>query len=282
MPPRRPREATIEHLTNVTPHEFAQFSALSKIDCAECTFPRDHPIHAVHMELVPNDPEKGHPMQSLSTDDIELALSLGVDPEDSGPLSDERRKELEAVLNGPQPESEHENAVGAAVTQDAIAAAAEQIMAKLAAAQGGSVTAQGGVTPSAATAQSTSFEAILKQIDPRDSEAALAMLEWLHQNGRMQVIGNLAGGGYLWHYAEPKGTSKQGYVPGGTKGGRMVDEALDKARASGATPAKRGMCDKCFSVVVQHDDGTVTTDDANEHGAPTAGCSAGGTHNFNA
>lgn len=216
-----------------------------------------------------HEPEKGQTNMGLSTDDIELALSLGVDPDDSGPLSNERRQELEAQLAGAsEAETEHDAAVSGAIGQDAIAAAAEQIMAKLAAAGAGAPAApqQGGV------------EALLQSIDPRDSEAHLAILQFLIDNKRMQVIGSLAGGGYLFHYQEPKGTSMEGYMPGGTKGGRMVDQALDKAKASGATAAKRGMCDKCYSVVVQHDDGSVTTDDE----AANTACSSGGTHNFNA
>ncbi len=208
-----------------------------------------------------------------STDEIEIALSLGVDPEDSGPLSSERRAELEAQLQGGQEaETQHEQAVGGAVDQSAIDAATEQILARLQAA--------GGVAASAspqATGQPGTISSILSQIDPRDSETHLALLQFLMDNKRIQIIGNLAGGGYLMHYQEPKGTSMEGYIPGGTKGGRMVDQALEQAKASGATAAKRGMCDKCYSVVIQQDDGSVVTDDSSAN----ATCSAGGTHNFN-
>lgn len=208
-------------------------------------------------------------MSNLSIDDIELALSLGVDPDDSGPLSDERRKELEAQLgnNGTETETEHEQAVGAAVSQDAIAAATEQIMARLAA-------AGAGATPAAAQGVSP-VEAFLASVDPRDSETHLALMQFLIDNQRMQVIGTLAGGGYMFHYAEPKGTTKEGYIPGATKGGRMVDQALEQAKASGAKPRKTGICDKCWSAVEQHDDGSVTTEDG------STACSSGGTHNFN-
>lgn len=114
----------------------------------------------------------------------------------------------------------------------------------------------------------------LSSIDPRDSEAALLMFDWLTKTGRLQTIGNLSGGGYLLHYSEPKGTTKAGYTPGGTQGGRMVDAALEKATEAGAVPVKRGICGNCYSAVKIVDDVVVSdSDDSPE-------CSAGGAHEF--
>lgn len=96
------------------------------------------------------------------------------------------------------------------------------------------------------------FEDVLAQVDPRDSEAALAMLDFLLTTGRLNRVGVLDGGqGYLFVYHEPKGTTKAGYRPGGTQGDRIVDAAVDKARADGKVPAKRGVCGKCVSAIYQ-------------------------------
>lgn len=122
-----------------------------------------------------------------------------------------------------------------------------------------------------------SFADALNDVDPRDSEAALAMLDWLLRNKRLNRVGTLDGGqGYLFVYQEPKGTSKEGYVPGGTQGGRVVDDALDKQREAGVTPkGPSSLCKKCYSAVRTLDDGSVVLDDASED----AKCSAdGGAH----
>ena len=125
--------------------------------------------------------------------------------------------------------------------------------------------------------QPTSFDDVIKKLDPRDSDSALAMFEWLSANGRFQLVGTLNGGGYLLHYSEPKGSSKQGYTPGATQGGRMVDEAVDKARAAGGKARETGMCDKCWSAVEKQADGIVVSDDEHKN----AVCPNGGDHTFN-
>ena len=128
-------------------------------------------------------------------------------------------------------------------------------------------------------AQPVSLEDVLLAIDPADSEAALLLLEWLQGTGRLSVVATLAGsGGYLFHYAEPKGATKEGYVPGGTQGGRMVDAAMDQAKAAGAVKKNVGLCDKCWSAVEKLDDGSIVTSDETQ----SAACSAGGPHTFNA
>lgn len=128
-----------------------------------------------------------------------------------------------------------------------------------------------------AQAAPTSFEDVLKQIDPRDSDAALAMFNWLSDNGRFGLVGQLNGGGYLLHYSEPKGTTKAGYTPGATKGGRMVDQAVAQAKEAGAKPRQTGLCDKCWSAVEKLDDGSIVSDDDQKNPV----CSAGGDHTFN-
>lgn len=101
------------------------------------------------------------------------------------------------------------------------------------------------------------FEEKLKAVDPTDSDAALAMLDWLMQYKRLQRVGVLDGGqGYLFVYAEPKGSTKAGYVPGGTAGGRIVDDTLDKQRQTGP-PKKQGLCSGCYSAVFEAPDGSV-------------------------
>ena len=106
------------------------------------------------------------------------------------------------------------------------------------------------------------FKDILDTIDSRDSDAGLLMLDWLLQTGRLQRLGVLDGGaGYLFGYKEPKGSSKQGYAPGGTKGDRIVDAAVEQTRASGIEPTKRGLCKHCFSAVYKHVSGAIMLDD---------------------
>ena len=109
-------------------------------------------------------------------------------------------------------------------------------------------------------AQPQSFEEILAQVDPRDSDSALAMLDWLVKTGRLNRIAVLdGGGGYLFMYGEPKGSSKAGYTPGATQGDRIVDQAVDAQRAAGAAPTKRGVCQHCISAVAEVD-GKVVSD----------------------
>lgn len=125
-----------------------------------------------------------------------------------------------------------------------------------------------------ATGQPETFDDALSKVDPRDSDAALAMLDWLLRNQRLHRLGVLDGGGYLFAYAEPKGASKQGYVPGATQGDRLVDQAVEAQRASGKTPAKKGLCSRCYSAVVQMEDGAVLLDD--EQAPDREHCAAGG------
>lgn len=123
---------------------------------------------------------------------------------------------------------------------------------------------------------SSSLDDLLSKIDPRDSESALKLFTWLWENHRFQVIGKLSGGGYMLHYAEPKGTTQAGYMPGGTQGGRMVDEALARAKDNPAA-AKHGMCPQCMSAVKQViETGQVLSDD----GKDDPNCPAGGNHTF--
>lgn len=207
---------------------------------------------------------------------LEMALSFGMDPETAAPLSDAKRADIEAKIamlkggdNEPQSAATQE---AGAIDPQALPGATDLqalIAAEVAKAFGGA-----GVT--GGQPANMSFEDILDRVDPRDSDAALAMLTWLEKNGRLQNIGSIHGGGYLWHYAEPKGTTKEGYTPGATKGGRMVDEAVKKAEASGAKPRKVGVCDRCFSAVEQQEDGTVSLD-----GDPTnVTCNDGQPHGF--
>lgn len=211
-------------------------------------------------------------------DRLEVQLSLGMD-DDGSPLSDERRTQIQERLDwlkmggdaimqeGPvadEIQKLKEHFPEQAPPQDLQALVQAEI-----------ARAMGGIAQSAQAPQMT-FEDVLKQIDPRDSESALTMLDWLVQNGRLTNIGTINGGGYIWHYAEPKGASKQGYTPGATKGGRMVDQAVEQAKASGAKPRNVGICDKCWSAVEKHDDGSVSLD-----GDPSATtCAQGGQHNF--
>lgn len=125
------------------------------------------------------------------------------------------------------------------------------------------------------------FDEILEQVDPRDSEAALAMLDWLLRNQRLHRLGVLDGDtGYLFAYREPKGSSKQGYAPGATQGDRIVDAAVDQQRQSGATALKKGMCPQCYSAVRLEKEGDVLLDD-DTPGVERATCSATGeSHGF--
>jgi len=110
------------------------------------------------------------------------------------------------------------------------------------------------------------FEDALAEVDPADSVAALAMLDFLLKTGRLGRVGVLDnGGGYLFMYQEPKGATKAGYKPGATQGDRIVDEAVNAQREAGNAPVKRGMCSTCVSVVKQLADGRVVLDDSTEN-----------------
>lgn len=134
-----------------------------------------------------------------------------------------------------------------------------------------------GSLSTAAPTAPASFEDALAAVDPADSEAALAMLDFLLRTGRLGRVGVLDGGqGYLFMYQEPKGSTKQGYTPGATQGDRIVDQAVEKQRAAGAKPTKTGMCPKCMSVVKEGPGGVIVLDDPDAEGV--AICSAGGDH----
>lgn len=218
-------------------------------------------------------------MSTSEIERLELALSFGMNPETSEPLTATDRDEIEARVAELRGEQYHVGGYEADGTHTATAGAAEgSDLAAQVAALTQTVTALAQGQQAASQGQPITFTDILKQIDPRDSETALEMFQWLVDTGRLGRVGKLDGGGYLLHYSEPKGTSKAGYTPGATQGGRMVDQAVEKAKASGAKPANRGMCTKCFSVVVQEDDGTVALDD----GSGNTVCSHGGAHDFHA
>ena len=245
--------------------------------------------------------------ETLTPENAALALSLNMDPETGLALDDSTRTRLQALVDSAQAPAvgsaaaeqdvlasltgttsvgEVDGSVGAgsvpygnpdehsvgqhfveqrtASGDDLVQAQLDEIKAALGALTGGHPVAQ----------QQMTFDDVLTQIDPRDSEAALAMFQWLVDNGRLSRIGMLDGGGYLLHYSEPKGTTKAGYTPGATKGGRMVDAAVAKAKESGATKRQQSMCPKCFSVVTKAADGTVVLDGDN----PDPTCAAGGAH----
>jgi len=238
------------------------------------------------IDPIENPTPTGGDMQQIDT--LELQLSMNMD-NDGSELTPERRAEIEAQIASLSGGDEQVHTVTtvqaeaepwdpgnpalhggdpaphptAAPSGDPVADQLAAIQAQLAALSGG-----GGGAP-------TSFDDVLSAIDPRDSETALAMFQWLADNGRFSIIGNLNGGGYMLHYSEPKGTTKEGYTPGKTQGGRMVDQAVADAKAKGAKPKKQGMCGKCWSVVEQNDDGAVVN--------PTDGsvdCPKGGPHDF--
>lgn len=115
-----------------------------------------------------------------------------------------------------------------------------------------------------------SFEDTLAAVDPADSDAALAMLDFLLKTGRLGRVGVLdGGGGYLFMYQEPKGSTKQGYKPGATQGDRIVDEAVEAQRAAGNAPTKRGMCPNCYSVVKEVE-GTLVNEVTNDPICPNS------------
>lgn len=119
---------------------------------------------------------------------------------------------------------------------------------------------------------------VLDSLDPRDSDAALALFGWLWDNHRFGVVGQLNGGGYLLHYQEPKGSTQAGYMAGGTQGSRMVDAAVEKTKAAGGRAVKRGLCATCMSAVKEREDGVVVLDDdENQHPEVCPGSTDGHT-----
>lgn len=199
---------------------------------------------------------KGSDMSNTINDRerLEMQLSLGME-EDGSTLTPERKAELEAQLA--QFEQASEQASTEVGTQEVTQ---QQPQGPVTASDVQAMIAQ-AMQGVAASGSAPTFEELLLQVDPRDSDTALMMFEWLTATGRLQNIGTINGGGYLFHYQEPKGSSKQGYTPGATKGGRMVDAAVEKARESGAKPRITGLCGKCMSAVEQLDDGSVVLDD---------------------
>lgn len=111
------------------------------------------------------------------------------------------------------------------------------------------------------------FEKILEAVDPADSDVSLAMYAWLTRYARLDRVATLEGGGYLFTYSEPKGSSKEGYVAGGTQGDRLVDSALAKAEEGngGAGPTEKGMCKHCFGFLEKPVGGKPYTDDDPTH-----------------
>lgn len=204
---------------------------------------------------------------------LQMQLDMNME-EDGSSLTPERRKEILARLGvATTADTKEVEEVKAQSPDDGdIQAMLRQMVQE----------AVGQAMPQAAP--QVSLEEVLLAIDPRDSDSALMLLEWLQATKRLNVVATLSGsGGYLWHYQEPKGATKEGYTPGGTQGGRMVDAALQQAKDSGAKPKKTGLCDKCWSAVELQDDGTVVTDDGDDgDDAGSAVCPQGGQHTFNA
>lgn len=107
------------------------------------------------------------------------------------------------------------------------------------------------------------FLGLLDAIDPADSDLHLALFQRLQASGRVHKMGTLDQplAGYIYFYQEPKGTTKEGYTPGATQGGRMVDNAKAKIAESGVQgPVKRGMCSKCMKLVREEADGSIVTE----------------------
>lgn len=225
---------------------------------SDCCVPTDQPQEATDMSSTITDLERA-----------ELMLSMGMG-ETGEALTDDERTQLQAYVDAvkgpvdPQPLGDPEPTVGEIPQQTDLQAL---VQAEIQKAMGGGIA---GAAPQ-------SLGDVLKRIDPRDSDAALELFNWLADNGRLSIIGQLNGGGYLLHYTEPKGTTKAGYSPGGTQGGRMVDQAVAKAKDSGAVARQTGMCDKCWSAVEQLADGSIVSDDETKN----ATCPQGGAHTFN-
>lgn len=127
--------------------------------------------------------------------------------------------------------------------------------------------------------QPVSLESVLRSIDPRDSDAALALWGWLQQNGRIHKMGTIDGVGYIYAYQEPKGSSREGYTAGGTTGDRIVEEALSSAKAEGVKK-QTGICSACFSVIVQAEGESVPSLQEVDEGVDPTVCTSGDSHHF--
>jgi len=149
----------------------------------------------------------------------------------------------------------------------------EDMMRRLIAEQLGQVTG-------ANLGDEVTLDDILEQIDPRDSDSALKLFNWLRDNARLHKVATLDQGGYLFLYQEPDGSSRQGYVAGGTQGDQIVDNALEKAQAAGGKPNK-GLCRLCYSPIVQVGDNKPEAESPRP-GTDPAECPAadGGSHVF--
>lgn len=110
--------------------------------------------------------------------------------------------------------------------------------------------ANGGGGINAGPTTAVTLDEVLDSIDPRDSDSALKLFAWLKDNLRLQKVATLDQGGYLFMYQEPEGSSRQGWMAGGTQGDRIVDDALEKAAASGQKTVK-GLCKHCLSTIQQ-------------------------------
>ncbi|NUS02030.1 MAG: hypothetical protein HOV97_05640 [Nonomuraea sp.] len=98
-----------------------------------------------------------------------------------------------------------------------------------------------------------SLDQALASIDPADSEKAMKLFHWLRDNHRLHKVATLeiqGAEGYMFMYQEPPGSDQEGYTAGATQGDRIVDDALEKAQASGGKPLK-GLCRNCLSSIVQ-------------------------------
>lgn len=111
--------------------------------------------------------------------------------------------------------------------------------------------------------------------DPRDSDASLAMFEWLRKHGRLIKVGALDGTGYLFVYQEPKGTTKEGYTAGAEMGERIVDKVLETQE--GQEPVETSLCSKCLSPVKYRFGEPVVRQEVPE-GTDPAVCDDGGPH----
>lgn len=125
-----------------------------------------------------------------------------------------------------------------------------------------------------------SIDDVLESIDPRDSDTALKLFNWLKDNSRLHRVATLEQGGYLFLYQEPEGASRQGYTAGGTQGDRIVDDALEKAQATGGKPLK-GLCKHCLSSISQVGSSAPEAEQPRPGTNPTE-CSGngGGAHEF--
>jgi len=127
--------------------------------------------------------------------------------------------------------------------------------------------------------QTLTLDAVLGSIDPRDSDSAIKLFQWLLKNGRLHKMGTLDGVGFMMAYQEPKGSTREGWTHGGTEGDRIVEEALEKAQANGS-PTIRGLCPKCYSLVVKADADADPVLETYAEGEDPAVCKDGQPHDF--